>query len=1515
MNKRLIIAIISAILVLALLYPKGSRFEDSTTIKVCNCIGIGTASRCFGIPSGCHAFSKDELRNVVEEASKPKSGIELTLLLDRSKSMEGEKMQQAKSAAKDLISSMSAQDSMAIIGFDKEAELLQGFTGDKTALSHTVSDISASDETYYIPALKRAYSNSKENSRSSTRKIIFLSDGEPSGDEDINSIYDLIYEITGSGICIYTIGYGNDVYNGSRAESILKNIASISRERAGCGNYYHSSRDMYALRDIFSNIYLDYTDRDLEITLEEPRKLVYNSLEVPVNLSTNVMAVCSYSLNNGNSVLIFNNSFMLSARPGRNILDIECKKSTGKRETKKTSAEFYVKVGIWTILTQGRKSAGKRITPLDKEHIEFMLDDIIEKQKLNVIKRMSLQDGGTTVYLLLENTKPVPLRDVHISQSFPADIISSVDELSSSDSYQITGISPVQIEFSVDKIDPDGVVSLSYHIDHEIDQEQLSSIKTEISYDAISKNDLEKVILSQNRTRDLFDISVGSSREGDTTHGIIRLSPKKEVSNLKIYLDVPKCMAYRLNKIYFKNSNYRVVSDDPLVLWQLPDAKGDIDIEYDTDNALEKECEQQISILTIGEPMDIESQEIHKASNTMIILLPLMLLPLIIIIIINKRFTGRQSTNFHRRAVRLALIIVMIAFMVFFFLPKERFRDGQLCQCFGVSSSERCYGVSHSCFIPESYLESEKEKGSDCIISSCDDLQKYMKTDPYSNKEKGVDLLLLLDHSKSMEGEKMQQAKAAIINLVSQIEPYNRVSVIKFDDSSDLVQQFTSDKQEVIESIKDIDVGYSTKYVPALTTAHRNFLDNGDKQNQWQVIFVSDGAPGDDDKPESIYKKVREMAEDDICINTIGFGSEITPGSEAETILKEMARISKSITGCGTYSYSVREMSSLTGVLGRMYEESKTAKQGIDIEPDINSLNLASQEELSISARLFSKVNSQPLPGEFQIGAKRYCSPEADVSLELRKGNKTVKEYGFEYDYPDKDYMLNVMNLPAGSYDAWIRARVEPENITGCSIENSMYIGTMDITGSDSFDKCSTDDCLEISKYLFSSNIKNTVSVFITDYAYVPRNISIIDGTTVVWKNIGKKPHTVTSGRTGYSGIFNSGSIMPGGSFNFTFRKGDSYDYFDNLSRDLKGSTYTNRTKNISIGNFSLEYKNNIDLLILIDRSGSMAGDKLDNVKKAADRLVRMIYPGDRVSVVKFSDDANIVDSFTEDKDLLKSSIDKLQAGGSTQFIPAFHKASESYSMYGNNRSGRVIIFLSDGEPWDKNSPYSIYKAADDLISQGICVYAIGYGEDVFPGSKSEEILKEIVSRSEDSTECGKYMYSPSDEIRLSKIFGSIYYEATGEIEGLRLEPEVSKRVLYDNESLIIKTRVKSIQNNRYLPGYDNVSGLCGPPALVTAYLKTPGGKTREKVALAYLGEHTGYYAKLQDIKAGQYLLDIEAQSLCSDDEPCNYFGSETLDLTVLKSSRYSVEPLFLVFAACLLATFAFLFFRRNAPG
>ena len=81
-----------------------------------------------------------------------------------------------------------------------------------------------------------------------------------------------------------------------------------------------------------------------------------------------------------------------------------------------------------------------------------------------------------------------------------------------------------------------------------------------------------------------------------------------------------------------------------------------------------------------------------------------------------------------------------------------------------------------------------------------------------------------------------------------------------------------------------------------------------------------------------------------------------------------------------------------------------------------------------------------------------------------------------------------------------------------------------------------------------------------------------------------------------------------------------------------------------------------LNLGIVLDRSGSMAGGKLRAAKEAAAYAVRQLRPHDRVSVTIFDDEIETVvpSTLASDADSILRRIAQVEAGGSTALHAAW---------------------------------------------------------------------------------------------------------------------------------------------------------------------------------------------------------------------------------------------------------------------
>ncbi|MCB9211779.1 MAG: VWA domain-containing protein [Ignavibacteriales bacterium] len=142
---------------------------------------------------------------------------------------------------------------------------------------------------------------------------------------------------------------------------------------------------------------------------------------------------------------------------------------------------------------------------------------------------------------------------------------------------------------------------------------------------------------------------------------------------------------------------------------------------------------------------------------------------------------------------------------------------------------------------------------------------------------------------------------------------------------------------------------------------------------------------------------------------------------------------------------------------------------------------------------------------------------------------------------------------------------------------------------------------------------------------------------------------------------------------------------------------------------------------LIIDRSGSMVGEKIDQAKSAASFIVNHLNEGDRFNIVDFASEVtsfrNIHQIFNyQNKESALNYISSINANGGTNISDAFGTAIPQFAA-SNDSTANIIIFFTDGEATAGITNTSeILEHVHNLIGQNesqITVFTFGIGSSV----------------------------------------------------------------------------------------------------------------------------------------------------------------------------------------------------------
>ena len=207
-------------------------------------------------------------------------------------------------------------------------------------------------------------------------------------------------------------------------------------------------------------------------------------------------------------------------------------------------------------------------------------------------------------------------------------------------------------------------------------------------------------------------------------------------------------------------------------------------------------------------------------------------------------------------------------------------------------------------------------------------------------------------------------------------------------------------------------------------------------------------------------------------------------------------------------------------------------------------------------------------------------------------------------------------------------------------------------------------------------------------------------------------------------------------------------------------------------------------LMIVIDRSGSMDGEKLRLSKSAAIEAVKVLGNRDSIGVISFDSTATtVVPLQTADRRArIVRQISAISAGGGTDMYPAMLDGFRALER--SSAAAKHMIVLTDGQ----TEPADFQNLVRKVRQQGITVSAVAVGPDA-----------DVARLTEIATLGGGKFYRVNSPRAIPRIF---MYEAR----------RVTRPVIYENVNGITPAIVA---------GHEILTGIAGPLPPMTGYVMT----------------------------------------------------------------------------------------------
>lgn len=250
-----------------------------------------------------------------------------------------------------------------------------------------------------------------------------------------------------------------------------------------------------------------------------------------------------------------------------------------------------------------------------------------------------------------------------------------------------------------------------------------------------------------------------------------------------------------------------------------------------------------------------------------------------------------------------------------------------------------------------------------------------------------------------------------------------------------------------------------------------------------------------------------------------------------------------------------------------------------------------------------------------------------------------------------------------------------------------------------------------------------------------------------------------------------------------------------------------------------------LNVAVVIDRSGSMAGAKIRHAKQAAHQLVDVLDEGDRIAIVSYGSDVTVDFSSRPvslaNRASMRQAINNIAVSGGTNLSGGYQKGlSEVQRFKGQDTINRVIL-MSDGNA-NIGVTYlpELERMASQGLGSGVSMSSIGVGLDY-----NEDLMTAMANQG-----AGNY-YFVDDTSRIAAIFTQELKSLAASVARntalvIKLAPGVSLGELYgfpyreSNGSLMISLAEFSSEQSKNVLMKLNVPGDAqGKRAILDAQL------------------------------------------------------------------------------------------------
>ncbi len=171
-----------------------------------------------------------------------------------------------------------------------------------------------------------------------------------------------------------------------------------------------------------------------------------------------------------------------------------------------------------------------------------------------------------------------------------------------------------------------------------------------------------------------------------------------------------------------------------------------------------------------------------------------------------------------------------------------------------------------------------------------------------------------------------------------------------------------------------------------------------------------------------------------------------------------------------------------------------------------------------------------------------------------------------------------------------------------------------------------------------------------------------------------------------------------------------------------------------------------LNLALVLDKSGSMRGDRIVAARNAAHMIIERLHRDDIMALISYDSEVTIISPATKANNTtqLTQRINQLRANGNTALYAGVRQGAEEVQKFLDKRHINRVILLSDGQAnVGPSSVAELSKLGQQIGGKGISVTTLGLGDGY-----NEDLMSQLANYSDGNH---AFIAEPNDLVAIFK--------------------------------------------------------------------------------------------------------------------------------------------------------------------